>query len=226
MYRVLFCECGKDLASDECLGFFPTDLAKELKDAPDKTKKERVGAYALLSFAIDKYFGKRLSDLVLKKSEGGKPYLLTREGAPVKIYFNISHSNGFAALIVGDEGEVGIDIEGEVEARRAERLAERYAEFLPESEGIEHSLSFEPEALIMSDGGLPCPDCEPIVYEVKSPLSFEARWTLLEACLKCDGGGFGSVKSARDLYSELETGAKIIISKNKKISISIAKCKQ
>ncbi len=56
------------------------------------------------------------------KSEDGKPYF--KDSA---LSFNISHSHGYVACAVSDEGEVGIDIEASTtDPEKAQRIAERY----------------------------------------------------------------------------------------------------
>ena len=62
------------------------------------------------------------SSLIFGRSDGGKPYFRNSD-----IHFNVSHSHGYVACTVSDEGEVGIDIEASiVSPERAQKIADRY----------------------------------------------------------------------------------------------------
>ena len=109
-------------------GIFPEGLAGRICRGTGEAVKERVGAYALLSFAMEKYFGAHLFEIDIEVGGKGKPRLCGCDG----LRFNLSHSGGFAALVITDEGcEVGIDIELPTDSARSERLASRMSDFLP-----------------------------------------------------------------------------------------------
>ena len=62
------------------------------------------------------------SALIFARNDDGKPYFKNSD-----IRFNVSHSHGYAACAVSDEGDVGIDIEAStVSPERAQKIADRY----------------------------------------------------------------------------------------------------
>ena len=63
-----------------------------------------------------------LTHLKLARNENGKPYF---ENSTLQ--FNLSHSHGYVACALSDEGEIGIDVEAsELTDERATRLTKRY----------------------------------------------------------------------------------------------------
>ncbi|MDD6800594.1 MAG: hypothetical protein PUE85_09300 [Firmicutes bacterium] len=65
-------------------------------------------AWELLGEALRELFGLELSQLEVKRSEKGKPYI-EKKG----VYFSLSHAKEYAVCAVSDEGEIGVDIEFE-----------------------------------------------------------------------------------------------------------------
>jgi 4'-phosphopantetheinyl transferase len=62
------------------------------------------------------------SVLAFDTAEGGKPYFNQSN-----IRFNLSHSKGYVACCVSDEGDVGVDIEASIiPSEKAKKLANRY----------------------------------------------------------------------------------------------------
>jgi phosphopantetheinyl transferase len=60
--------------------------------------------------------------LRLARNENGKPYFKNSS-----LHFSVSHSCGYVACALSDEGKVGIDLEAStVNAERARKIAERY----------------------------------------------------------------------------------------------------
>lgn len=77
-------------------------------DIPRRSKKkwETSCGRELLKFALNSEYGVNLDDLSISIGEYGKPYFSDRQD----IFFNISHSDGMAAVIIADR-TVGIDIQ-------------------------------------------------------------------------------------------------------------------
>lgn len=69
-------------------------------------KRMSLAAGVLLAYALDKKFGIKENNMNYICSKGGKPYLEGRSD----VFFSISHTSGFVAVIVGD-APCGIDIE-------------------------------------------------------------------------------------------------------------------
>lgn len=68
------------------------------------------------------YLGKSPEHLIFQYASRGKPFLPDGEG----LRFNLSHTHGRAALAVGREREVGVDIEEIRPQCDARRIAERF----------------------------------------------------------------------------------------------------
>ncbi len=71
-----------------------------------ETRRERIAASILLSYALKRCFGLDESGLEYSEGDHGKPYLTNRPN----IHFNISHTDGYCAVAVSD-APVGIDIQ-------------------------------------------------------------------------------------------------------------------
>ncbi len=82
--------------------------------------EQHAAAYELL-YAAAEICGCHVSENEILKTEKGKPYFKGRED----VHFSISHSGGYAAVVIGDI-PCGVDIEGGREI--SERVSERYLE--------------------------------------------------------------------------------------------------
>ena len=101
-----------------------------------QSKLERFAAYSLLFSMSEKIFGVRIKSL--GRNEFGKPFIkeLTKIGGKIavsqdenplkKISFSISHSGGFSAVTLSDEGECGVDIQVLPGRKTSERVEERF----------------------------------------------------------------------------------------------------
>ena len=67
-------------------------------------RRERFFSYLLLSYVYCENFGSQMPPIV--KDEYGRPYF---SGSDVD--FNLSHSANLAALVISDEGKVGVDVQ-------------------------------------------------------------------------------------------------------------------
>lgn len=214
-------------------GSFPAPrLRKEivshiLSVSNEELKKERLGAYILLSIAVEKMF---LGMPEVLRTPNGKPYFDSSFG----IWFSISHAKNAVAVSLSCDSPVGVDIEGEIDKERAEKLERRFFSELSFTEGhADVSYIF---AEIGKNG-----DCifYPLTHvdncycaqknkeiNVKSIIyneCFTAKWTLYEATLKCDGGGFISLPCLGMLLLETKADTVRISLNNETFFISTAK---
>ena len=203
-------------------GIFPEGLAGRICRGTGEAVKERVGAYALLSFAMEKYFGAHLSDTDIEIGKYGKPRLSDKHGSG-RLNFNLSHGAGFAALVITDEGcEVGIDIEPPTDSARRERLESRMSDVLPTADKIERALDIAPLTVEMDTLGRCSESTTPTEIKTANGECFETRWTLLEALMKCDGRGFSAVKSSADLCRYMSVRSMKISYKDSTVYMSVA----
>ena len=120
---------------------------------------EYLGARRALRILLAEHLGVRKDQMRFLKRENGKPYL---ESA--SLFFNVSHSKGWAAIAITREGEVGVDLE---ETSRILSFSELASQFFSRAEGeIFFSLS-----------------------ENKQRELFYRLWTRKEAFLKAKGTG-------------------------------------
>ena len=161
----------------------------------ERLKKERCSAYLLLSLVVREFLGFMPQ---VKFTQSGKPYIDSGSG----LYFNLSHTTDLVALSISDEGSVGVDAEGEIAPERASRLEARFfSELSISSRPLDVKYAF---CKISEDGRFSLfteKEESPTVSKlggatlsrVNQGASFAARWTLYEASLKCNGGGFTSL---------------------------------
>lgn len=161
-------------------------------------------------------YGERLPKIA--RTKDGKPYFAD---GPEDAYFSISHTDKYAAVILTDEGECGIDIECEKNAHRAERVEKRFLTAVdfelaptdsqpdvlvsrlvnPLGTSATCELTVGKERKPFDDVAYPLNGRSLSEMEVNSNLSPLSRWTLLEAALKADGRGFGAYRSAEQIMN-------------------------
>ena len=160
--------------------------AKISRTANDALKNERISVYTLLERAISEKNACK-TDIIF--TETGKPLLKSGE-----FDISLSHTaNGVAAAICQGSGAVGIDIEeiSEKNEERAERFLKRY--------GLSNlSLKKMDPGEITVDG-----ECD-IITDNFDGCSYLGLWTLTEALLKCQGGGFSSLHDIDRLKNSCE----------------------
>lgn len=152
----------------------------------------------------------------LKKDECGKPYF---EGSDLKL--SISHNENFVAIAYTKGADIGIDIEGEIPAEKAEKLSKRFpaiASLILEKNSKNADDDTKIYLFEMSEDGR---------FEPLSPIpvddSFTAKWTAAEALMKCDGRGFSALGELQTLMKEMKVFSFSLTKENKKIYASIAK---
>ena len=167
-------------------------LPVEVKEYIEKTKNESVRAerelaYTTLLCSLKAFFD--IEQPVIDRTAEGKPFIKDSQ-----IHINLSHSDGAVAVCLSDEGEVGVDLQSEIDPERAERLENRFfPDFKPMSENINVNYYF----LCIEDG-------EAVFEELFPSLPdgcFTAKWTAAESLMKLYGKGFAD-SSALPLLSE------------------------
>ncbi len=163
-----------------------------------------------------------------------------------RIHISISHTDSYAAAVISDEGEVGIDIEQTASEDVAHRIDRRYLRNVSFNlHNIKNCVQFY--ILDASESGNPCKiiELDRGVYgetdTSKSAASdssvvitdtvgsdklatarFEYRWTTLEAVLKADGRGFGAYPEIERIMPEYESASFNVVIGNDKLFLSVA----
>ena len=231
------CKCDRDeknvkkgeispLPSDN---YFAPSIRKEILEhiksvSNDKFRKERCGAYLLLSAAVKKMLGFMPP---VHFSQSGKPYF----DEEIKIYFNISHTTDLVAVSISDESAVGVDAEAEISLERAARLEARFFSELSISERpLDVIYAF---CEISEDGNILIREIEnkniseiqsgkTKISSVNQSYSFGARWTIYEASLKCNGGGFTSLPCLGMILLETKSDTVRIVTEDKEFFVTTA----
>lgn len=111
----------------------------------------------------------------------------------VNYHVSISHSDGVIAVVISDEGEIGIDIQSVISSDRAERLKNRFFEGMSaKSEAINAEYYY----CSISDSRVEFEKAN--VTKITEP-SFTAKWVSGESILKLSGRGFGDLNSLDSL---------------------------
>jgi phosphopantetheinyl transferase len=189
------------------------EASEYLSDLLERTRHpmlaiERTSAYLSLFSFFRHLFGEEMPPLV--RDENGRPYI---DGSSYD--FNISHSANMVAVAISDDVRVGVDVEEEISPDRAEHIETRYTSRM-RPEALDGKLPTEIEiyiATLSPDGELTdyrmlevvtfTEDGEENIGKnatnVKSGIHFDAilptesttsKWSVAEAALKCEGGGF------------------------------------
>ena len=160
------------------------DFVKETKNV--SLKKERTFSYLLLSYAYREIFGEPMPEI--KRDGHGRPHFVSGG-----VDFNISHSDSLAALIISDEGKVGVDIQ-KTSAKVSEALIEKVEKNSPY---IPRAKKTENPFYLKVSGGKIIPAASPA--EICDGVPFFKKWTEREALAKADGRGLSSLSK---IYSD------------------------
>ena len=208
-----------DLITDGRLfSSFPEGLKSYIQSpSSNEVRVSRLGGYLLLYRAVRYLFAKE--DFEIEFSESGKPFFSGKAG---EVKFNISHSGGLVAVSVSDDGgEVGCDIQEEVDAERAGRISRRFP-----TEGLGELSSTSPVYIFgafSADGECMFAAIPPSSLKTGDPERiFTDGWSLTEAIVKCHGGGFcrhAEIMSERSLYAAETVGLSY---RGKRFSLSTA----
>ena len=194
------------------LTLIPNDVISYIENSKnDEVRLERFTAYSTLFFALFELYEKK--DLTLCRTDSGKPYLI-ENGNASKIQISISHSDGLVAVALSDEGDIGVDIQSEIDESRAERLEKRFFTDINIKEEI------FPHRLLYLDFS----DNDTKLLEMEKPskpgASFTEKWTYCESLLKCEGGGFGSLEKISKIQNNTKTQTLKINQDSKQFALS------
>lgn len=179
-------------------------------------KDERMLTAALFLMSLDHLASEENITLpdALKKDECGKPYF---DGSDLKL--SISHNEDFVAIAYAKGADIGIDIEGEIPAEKAEKLSKRFpaiSSLTLEKNSKNADDNIEISFFKMAEDGIfdslslaPADD------------SFTAKWTAAEALMKCDGRGFSALTDLDTLKKEMIVSTYVILEEDKKYYISL-----
>ncbi len=169
-------------------------------ELPTPKEEHRLGL-SLFSALYEHIYKKEPPPIAV--GEGGKPFL-KEEGAPI---FNISHSFGIIAAAISNEGNIGIDVQKEIEKEKAEHIISRFPYIK-----IRETQKIKGEHLSFFQASLKC-DKISLSPTASLPTSligeprFTQSFTQTEAILKAEGGGFRSAGKLDELESSAKTAS-------------------
>ena len=173
-------------------------LPDEVLDYINKTnnetlKAERMMAYTSLFASAFAFFN--IENARIERKEKGKPYFSPACG----VYFNISHSDGAVAVVLSDEGDVGIDIQSEISLEREKRLKNRFIK------DVKCGTRKKSKCFFMS-----VDDGEILFYEIslgEADDVFTKKWTVAESLIKLTSEGFSAISEVDEsaLTSSVES---------------------
>lgn len=145
----------------------------------DSVRAERHLAYTTLICSLKAFFD--IDNIKLERTADGKPYL-----SDSNIHISLSHSDGAVAVAISDEGEIGVDIQSQIDAAREGRLKNRFfTDLTVENNDIGVSYYF-----------CEINDFSAELYEASLPYAedcFTAKWSYAESLMKMSGGGFSDI---------------------------------
>lgn len=191
------------------LSLLPAEISEYIENTKNlSVKAERTLAYTTLLCALRAFYS--IDGARIERNKYGKPYL-----ADSNIHISLSHSDGSVAVCLSDEGEVGIDIQSEIDERCAERLKNR---FFSGFEAKSDDLSVKYYFCSISEN-------EAILQSIDRPKNaddrFTAKWAYAEALMKLHGRGFVDVTALPALAENARVEI-VEISLDKKYVIAVS----
>lgn len=192
------------------LRHFTDSVAEYIENTKNESvKKERKLAYSTLFCSLKAFFSLDAPELL--RTENGKPYLKDSN-----ISISLSHSDGAVAVCISDEGEVGVDLQSEIDSERQKRLEGR---FFTDFDAQSEKLSAEYYLCTFCDNEVIFESINPDVSDTDS---FSAKWSAAESLMKLSGGGFGDITSLLRLAEESKTDVrKIDLNRKYYLAISV-----
>jgi 4'-phosphopantetheinyl transferase len=138
----------------------PSEQERAAQFVIDEARRDFIVTRGALREILGKYLKVEPSGIALRQGNHGKPYI---SGGPA-LHFNVSHSQGLAALAFSGGEEIGVDIE----RTRAEFPASEIAERFFSEEEVAEMDALPPE---------------------QRNRAFFSCWTRKEAYVKARGGG-------------------------------------
>lgn len=201
---------------------FPEELKSYIRmPKTEEGKAARLGGYLLLFHTLRFLFGK--AEMKIELTERGKPRLSSEELS--NISFNISHSGGLCAVTLCDDGgEVGVDIQEQIDSEKTQRVKERFYTGGFFGKELNNTVYLFGGFSAFGD----CMFCEIPYSSLRrgAPESdFTDRWSLSEAIMKWDGRGFGAFGEIETLSRDSYFESVKISYKGKKYSLSTVSSK-
>ena len=136
------------------------------------------------------------------------------------VKLSIAHNEDYAVVAYAIGREIGIDIEREIDFKKAENLSGRFSQISSldienkenENRDVEKIIFLE----IKENGSFESMNLE------LSDNSFSAKWTAAEAIMKCDGRGFSVLSELQKIKKDINVFALLLHHENKKNYISLA----
>ena len=131
----------KMLEQEDVFRHFFCELSKERQQKIEAIKvscgrKSTLGAWALMDYGLQQFYGLRERDVTIGYGAHGKPYVQNEPD----IHFNLSHSGDYV-LAVFAPVEIGCDIQKIGEAHRNDRIAARFFTDA-EQKALAHGMDF------------------------------------------------------------------------------------
>ncbi len=170
-----------------------------IKKYPYEKGADKLGhtvAYGMLEAAYREKFNTPPPKIA--KTDLGKPFFTPAMDGDSR-FFNISHSRGYAAVLLTDMGECGVDIEPDADSRKMEKIKSRFLNKRLKPEEITAEISVRTEGF--SDGLA----IEKYSFCDESLTLAVAEWTILEAVLKADGRGFSAFGEGEELAKKMQS---------------------
>ena len=201
------CEFTEALLEGLCDG-----VKEKIKKTTDvKTRSERVLSYSFLT-KILKEIEKDEKKIDIAFDGNGKPFFKNS-----KTKFSLSHTDGITAVAVSEKN-VGVDVELILSERESniKKVCDRYCADIcvDKKTTISEILTYE------ARNGF----CRSNSFEIdlKPFKSDFSRWTELEAALKCEGGGFASIRAIKNEKTGIVCQSVTFEVKKAKYSVSVA----
>jgi phosphopantetheinyl transferase len=199
--------CENDFLKDGFLeDSFPKTVIQRIKNTKDeRTLFERIYAYENLLSALESCgISKDTVKASFRFGKFGKPYLK----GDFNLSFSVSHTDGVVAALISDSSSCGIDVEKITDEKIASvrRAKERFFNHISLKGNLKEQIS----CFISSENGFMEYDYSDasgsgasILKEAPEYNDF-LLWTLCEAELKCDGGGFSSLPQLSEIMEKTE----------------------
>ncbi len=231
IYTIIACEekrdgrvfDGKIYTVENPMSLLPENIFDYINNTKNwKTRQERFLAYTSLFCSLKVFYG--TNNFSIEKTDKGKPYLKTKnthqKNEDHKIFISISHSDGISAVTLSDEGEVGVDIQSEIDEDKAARLSSR---FMSEVTVKQTALHVDYYFCYVSEEKAILEKKE--LFPIKNKKeNFSEKWSYSESLMKLCGGGFSDLKKLKNICENIETEmTKIDLEKNYYLATSIRK---
>lgn len=192
------------------LSLLPTEIKRYIENTKNESvRAERELAYTTLLCSLKAFFD--IEQPVIDRTADGKPFIKDSQ-----LHINISHSDGAVAVCLSDEGEVGVDIQSEIDPQRAKRLEDR---FFADLDVKSENLSGEYYLCHIDNGEATFESFCPVTTDTEN---FNSKWTAAESLMKLYGRGFGDADKTTELNDKAKSEiVKITLDKDYYLATSV-----